>query len=913
MRLQGTFLSSVVSRRLFWSLLAAAVLPLMLFGMLGYQALDARLEAQTRRTDTALMKYVGMRTFDRLVLARAALAAHARDADWERPAAPAAELREKLQAVATADTQGGLRGGDAGVVDAWRRASAQATATATDRRALWWAPAGPGQAAAVIVGVPDPGGRGWWLATLAPGFLWYDFATEAVGADLCVSDPDGRELRCPAGSTLGSTAGPGLRTWALFLDVGFGSPDWQLALTSRETLQLGESAIGSWAVQAGAATLLLIAVLSLTQVRRVMVPLERLSAATRRLAGGEWSTRVELPTKDEFGQLAGSLNAMAERIENQIQRLEVNAAIDRSILDGVDVADVMRRVAGRLEATTPGARVAIAARDADGTHWRSFRADGSVTGLVTPDAQSRRRPVEGLAVHGDPGRAVPDWALQALGLAAAERWAICWVPVLWQDELTALLLLAGPQPFAMGPEQQREVGDLRDRVAVTLAAATREFGLVERAMRDSLTGLLNRHGLHEEAAAWLAGGAEPRACALMFIDLDGFKEINDVHGHRSGDELLVAVAARLRELVPAAALLSRPGGDEFVVLLPGEPAAAEALADRICDRLAQPFAMQAQCVHVGASVGIASCPEDGTDLVELMRRADMAMYAAKGAGRGVWRRYCLALDEQASERAWIVRDLRLALEGGDQLSLHFQPRVDARTGAVHSAEALVRWQHPVRGAIAPFRFIGVAEDAGLIEPLGRQVLLLALQQLRRWRDDELAVDRVAINVSAHQLRDDHFTQLVLQQLERHGLVPEDLELEITESLFVHDIDAVCARLAPLRERGVLIALDDFGTGYSSLSALHRLPVDVLKIDRSFVSELGQRASADAVVRSVLLLARALGKRVVAEGVETAQQKDLLTELGCDEFQGYLYARPLPAPEFAERLRVGFGAQEAQLA
>jgi predicted signal transduction protein with EAL and GGDEF domain len=309
---------------------------------------------------------------------------------------------------------------------------------------------------------------------------------------------------------------------------------------------------------------------------------------------------------------------------------------------------------------------------------------------------------------------------------------------------------------------------------------------------------------------------------------------------------------------------------------------------------------------VGASIGIASCPQHASDREELMRRADLAMYAAKAEGRGRWRFYDAALDLRLAEKAWLVRELRLALERGG-LALHYQPRVDLRSRRVHSTEALVRWTHPVQGSIPPQRFIPVAEEAGLIEAVGAFVLDSALAQQRRWRDAGIDIGRVAVNVSPRQLRDDGFALQVFSALATHGLQPADLELEITESLFVGDFDAVCARLAPLRDAGVVVALDDFGTGYSSLSVLHRLPVDVLKIDRSFVVELGQRVSADAVARSIVALARALGKRVVAEGVETLEQEQHLAALGCDEVQGYLHARPLTPAALAERLRAGFAA------
>jgi diguanylate cyclase len=411
--------------------------------------------------------------------------------------------------------------------------------------------------------------------------------------------------------------------------------------------------------------------------------------------------------------------------------------------------------------------------------------------------------------------------------------------------------------------------------------------------------------MHDACDRRLDHEGGPKPFTVLFVDLDGFKEVNDSMGHSAGDNLLCTVADRLRSLLPERSELARPGGDEFVMLLPAG-VDADALAEEVCRRLAQPFVLRGQVVYIGASVGLASSPTDGLDRDELMRRADLAMYAAKGDGRGRWRRYADALDAEASERAWIARDLRLALDAG-ALEVHYQPRLDLASGRTCGAEALVRWPHPERGMIPPVRFIPVAEESELIVALGSFVLDAALAQCRHWRDKGLDVGRVAVNVSARQLRDPRFAESVMAALGRHGLQPRDLEIELTESLFAGEVSAVERALAPLRARGVCVALDDFGTGFSSLSALKHLPVDVMKIDRSFVIDLGQDRAADAVVRSVIALARDLGKRVVAEGVETELQQQRLQALGCDEVQGYRYAKPLPAATFLDSARRGFGA------
>ena len=889
MRIKGTFLRSAVARRVFFSLLLAAMLPLLAFGGLGYRSLQAHFDAENRRASLDHAKDLGMRVFDRLSSAHAALGALAEIGAWQSLAPPGPALRQMLLRVATVGPTYEAVSGDAELGSLWLRLKAPAGKQAPS---LKWSTDVRGPSARVLISHPDPQGRGWWIAELTPAFVWSDFGPDGAGDGTCVTDTQGQALRCA-----GDALPPGGQVnWSLFLTAAFGSGDWRFAVPIRATPTLGLGRFDHWAVQAGAATVLLIAVLGLVLVRRTMVPLEQLTEATAELAAGRWSTRVALPSRDEFGQLARSLNAMAGRIGEQMQTLEAHSAIDRAILDGVDVDGVMQHVADRLRALMPGVQTAVLTREDGSAGWRVYRRGGAPQALQVHAALDVD-PSDGAALQTSGEGATPGWVHETLGLPADGPLSCCWAQVPGQGGTVALLLMAAAPPWSPDAEACQAVLDLRDRVAVTMDAAARERRLLERALRDGLTGLLNRNGLHDEAQALLSQSDASRPCAMMFVDLDGFKQVNDAMGHHTGDELLRAVAGRLRQAVPGDALVARPGGDEFVVMMPGPAESAEHLAGVLCKALAERFQLGDQPVHVGASIGIAMFPADGDSLVDLMRRADLAMYAAKSGGRGVWRRFTTSLEDRVAERAWIARDLRDALDQG-QLTVHYQPRVDALSGTLSSVEALVRWPHPQRGMVPPNRFIPVAEDSGLVERLGVFVLERAMTQLQQWRRSGVMVPRIAVNVSAKQLQDDSFTGTVLPQLVAHGLAPTDLELEITESLFVGDASQVSTLLAPLRAAGVSVAMDDFGTGYSSLAALHSLPFDVLKIDQSFVAALGSDRSVDAVVRSVMLLARELGKHVVAEGIETEVQRDRLVALGCDEFQGYLFARPLPAEALA---------------
>ena len=343
--------------------------------------------------------------------------------------------------------------------------------------------------------------------------------------------------------------------------------------------------------------------------------------------------------------------------------------------------------------------------------------------------------------------------------------------------------------------------------------------------------------------------------------------------------------------------VARPGGDEFVLLVRGPRAAADELAPSLCRELGQPIEVAGRPIVVGVSIGIAHFPDHGVSSSDLLRRADMAMYAAKARGGGVAAWFEPALDVQVTERASLVADLRQAL-ARHELEVHYQPRIQSRSRTTVSGEALLRWRHPQRGLVPAPAFVPLLEETGLIDVVGLWVIEQALGQLSRWRAQGLRLQSIAVNVSTRQLHSTHLPEQLAQLIRRFGLQPGDLELEVTESIFMGDAAVPIRTLQVLHDAGIHIALDDFGTGYSSLSYLHKLPIGILKVDRSFVSELGQRDSALALARSIVTLARTLHLRVVAEGVETQHQADLLVALGCDELQGYLYAPALEPSDFA---------------
>jgi diguanylate cyclase len=411
---------------------------------------------------------------------------------------------------------------------------------------------------------------------------------------------------------------------------------------------------------------------------------------------------------------------------------------------------------------------------------------------------------------------------------------------------------------------------------------------------DNLTGLPTRLYFEGRLASAAKKAQDQRSkLAVFFIDLDGFKPVNDTYGHNCGDRVLEQVGRRLKAISRGADVAARVGGDEFLMLMT-DASSQEVVAQvgqRLINALSRPYRIDEREVGISCSVGIAMYP-DGCSQRKLIARADVAMYAAKRAGGSRLCFYAPDMDTDAKHNFDMVRDLRQAIVK-NELELYFQPKIDAHSGKVTAAEALLRWQHPTLGLLMPEQFVTLAERSGLIGPLGNWVIEASCKQARAWRDKGLRM-RVAINLSAHQMRQDDIAERIAETLKRHRIHPSLLTCEITESAAMEDTRATQVTFKRLGELGTHLSIDDFGTGYSSLSYLRQLPAEELKIDRSFVLDLEHSADARAVVDAVVKLAHALGLKVVAEGVETPRQQQILIELGCDELQGYLFARPMTA-------------------
>jgi diguanylate cyclase (GGDEF)-like protein len=454
------------------------------------------------------------------------------------------------------------------------------------------------------------------------------------------------------------------------------------------------------------------------------------------------------------------------------------------------------------------------------------------------------------------------------------------------------------RPLVSGGATRGRVWSFRDLTARVLA----EERVEALAVHDALTGLLNRAGLAarvDEAAA--LSRRDGSGFALLFIDLDRFRHINDSLGHETGDHVLLAVARRIRACLRHDDLLARLGGDQFAVLVAdADEAAAEATARRVLNVVAQPCNVDGAPFTLTCSIGMALAPSHGQGIDDLARHAEAAMRVAKHGGRAGFRLHQARAEGDRRLHMRLDHAMRQALVSG-RFRLHYQPQVDLRSGAIVGAEALLRWRDPEMGEIPPGRFIPVAEDSGFIVALGDWVLSQAVRQAALWHSKGLSLP-IAVNVSALQFQQAHFVDRVAGVLAVSGVPPRLLELELTESILVHDAEDALGRLHALERLGVQTSIDDFGTGYSSLSYLKRFPIGKLKIDRSFVMGLPGDESDAAIVRAILQMAHALGKKVIAEGVETEAQRQFLQDAGCDEFQGFLVAPALDTLSFEARLQ-----------
>lgn len=610
-----------------------------------------------------------------------------------------------------------------------------------------------------------------------------------------------------------------------------------------------------------------------------------------------------VPGTDELRGLVEGFNRTAMALHEQFRALETLGEIDKLLLGSAELEQVLDAVLSRVQTVTRCDCVGITLRDADAPgRGRVYLAGSGLTDLPVRRVELDDDMITTLAGESS-GLTVTRCEdarhsfLKPLKEIGAEFF---WVwPVSVSDRVEAILTIGYREAPTTDPFLASSGTQFAERLAVALSKSARDERLYRQAHYDPLTALPNRILFRDRLAQELANStAGLSRGALLYIDLDHFKRVNDSVGHSAGDQLLTIVAQRLRSCTKEGDTVARLGGDEFTVILRNvvDPDAARTVGDRIIQLLQLPVNIGGRDHFVCASIGITLFPDDGATIDDLMRNADTAMYRAKDSGRGCTVFFDPHLGGSvAATETGLQRALRRR-----EFSLFYQPQFSVSNGALTGVEALLRWQTPRDGMRPPGEFVPAAEESGLIVDIGGWVLEAACAQLAIWREQNIAPPRLALNVSAQQLKHIEFPKLVHRALDKYGIPSALLELELTESVFADE--AAGATLGRLAQLGVHLALDDFGTGYSSLSYLRQYPIGTVKIDRTFLEEVPQNAASSTLVETIIVMAHALGKRVVAEGIETVEQLDFLRERRCDIAQGFFLARPLSGQAVTELLQ-----------
>jgi diguanylate cyclase (GGDEF)-like protein len=876
-----------VARRTFGLFVVSALLPLALAGLVVERGVTEKLtaEAELRLRDAA--KNYGLAVFERLEVAAEQLRWRASGVAVAGQGSSGPMFR--AAAIRSADGETRLLYGST-IPAAAVLAARRALDAAGSETAIAEAPGYP--PGTLLLAVPAPSGVA--VGLLKDDYVWSRVENNPADMDFCVGLPSGAE-HCPAGAT--ARADRVLEgSWRMFMRARFGHGDWEIRARQPADIALESlrALHHSWPlVFAGA--ILLSVLLSLVQIRRRHAPLEQLLDATRRMEQGQLGAPVVVESDDEYALVGRALGRASSALRDQLELRDVLSQVDRSVIDARPLDSVLP---GLLPAVSRllgdgGALVMLVSRTGQGLRLLSWTgrlqdwsvasaSDAFLAGVVAGRVDRNTAGIE-----------------QILGpVCGPDTGITTWWPCLDGDRL--LGAVGCPGAGAGAGESVDAMGrQLATHLTVALADAERREDLLHQAYYDRLTGLPNRRllleRLHFECSRALHEG---RFLAALLVDLDKFKVVNDSLGHSAGDRVLETVAARLQQVVPAAATVARLGGDEFGVLLPDllRTGDASAVAVAIQDELSRSFNVGGQRPHCSVSIGIATFPDGGADAEGLLRNASTAVSRAKGKAPGTVTFFEEGMNKDLQRRIYLEAGLREALRGGG-IVLAYQPKLELATGRLAGAEALARWTHPTEGNISPGEFVPVAEEYGLMAELGWAVLETACRQLAQWRDRQLESGSVAVNVSVKQFANPRLADEVVALLASHQLSASSLEIEITESVLEDRYGDVIRQLKRLREAGIRISLDDFGTGYSALSSLQRLPVDVLKVDQSFVREMATDPDARAIVRAIVTMGRAIGKRIVAEGVETPEQLALLEDFGCDEVQGYLFARPLAAASY----------------
>jgi diguanylate cyclase len=847
MKIEGNFLSSAFARKIFLGVFLFTLVILLAAGTVFYAVADHLSRQAAGQVLTESAKAFSRNFFDRLTAAEVLL----------RTLATANATSSESGVIALNDQQARV------FATVTFSANSSGAEVANRRTALEVQSSGAeGLPELALVLVTLDGAR-VIRAALQPDYLW-ESANSAIYR-LCVATTEG-ESRCLAASNE-LMDDPVKVSRTMLFEPFFDARPWTINLTAyAELTRLLPFHLGLFALAVGLLALLVAMIGTSIYLRRMTSAFDGLIRVTRRAGAGDFAQRVPLDSmKDELSELGRAFNTMMAGLQSNFAFQKVLSDIDAAILDRKPLDEMMGMVLAHAHTVLPDTKIQLVRRSESRQTVAVLRSDGSLQMHV--EARNSEVPSHVVEVN--------------IGSIEGQDAAF----LIEESGLTRSSVEAN----AMGLLQ-----DLGKRLAIAAEARRQENILSQQATTDSLTGLLNRFGFTDSLRSLIREHAWSGRIDVVFCDLDNFKEINDAYGHAIGDEVLTALAGRFKlALAHTPHHAARLGGDEFGFLFPS--ATIDTAIAALRAELSIPVALGGREALLTASIGSAAYPQHGANPEELLRKSDLAMYRVKGAGGNAFLRFDDSMDADAAERLDLLQYLRSALVT-QALHVVYQPRVSAGAHRLVSVEALMRWHHPEKGAISPARFIPIAEASGLIVGFGDWILQRACEQFLAWELQGLGVRQISVNVSPIQLAAPDFHERFATVLKRYELPPGSIELEITEGALVQNMDVASQKLRALQAAGFHIALDDFGVGYSALSYLSRIPFDTLKIDQSFVSQIHTSHVSFAIATAIVALAKALGKRVVAEGVEEEEQCTLLEKIGADELQGYWISRPKPAAE-----------------
>ncbi len=938
MKIERTFLKSRVAKRIFTLFIISALLPVLILAVLSYREIDSLYNEQVSNHLKQNAKSYGLSLYDRLLVIEEKLRFYAAEFDRDSETLPADfSAKDPLTGIhlwLPNQPPQPLVGPKLPIpvytseqleyMQAGHTVLSSTDGLGSDKRLFLSILVNPASDPNRVI-----------AASINPEYLWGLQETFKQDTDICVLTPEIRQLFC-TDTRLGWALEGAYKehpadmpdrilhyrnreeiiigSWSLFLKARYFVPNLNIVvLQSRETALLPAYQFTGVYITTVLLTIAIITLISVYLIRKNLVPLEALMEGIRRLSRKDFNSNVNVASGDEFEEVAEAFNDMTRHIGRQFSVLSTLAEIDRLILSRPAPEQLINITLSSISTLVP--------------------CHGTCLGVLTGKDRSRMdlylqpkaKETAGVTAVASLPISVQDATLLKhrelwigtedegiLGQISAlllqpDRTHCLALPIVYAEELYAVLFLHFPERFR-SLDDIPLARDFRDRIAVAFSNAAWEEKLVYQAHHDILTDLPNRFLLEDRVHQEISRAARNKTqLALYFLDLDRFKNINDSLGHSVGDQVLQQIGSRLRHCVRGEDTVARLGGDEFILLITdldnggGALPTATAIAEKILREVAIPCAIENREIRISASIGIACYPADGKDMETLLRNADSAMYHAKENGSHSFQFYSQELNSQAIRRLDMESRLHRAL-AENQFELHFQPRVDLKSGMISGCESLIRWICPDVGKIGPCEFIPLSEEIGLDIPIGEWVLAEATTIAASWQYQTESPLLVSANISANHFQSSGFIESVHSALARSKLSASLLELEITESVAMQNIDYTILVLQQLREMGVRISIDDFGTGYSSLQYLAKFPVTALKIDKAFIQALPDSVSDSAIVNATTALAHSLGLRVTAEGVETAEQLQSVKEMGCDEIQGYLYSPPVSEGELTRILR-----------